>query len=156
LAIAARPRGGEWLEDELRNWRHAGVDTVVSLLDPDEEESLELQSENKLSQQNGISFRSFPIQDRGVPRPSEAVDLIQQLDSELSAGRNVVVHCRQGIGRSGLIASGLLVAKGLSPEDAKHRVTSARKVPIPETLLQMIWIDHDFPSAWNYARAPLR
>jgi len=37
LGIAARPRGGDWLIDELRSWRKAGVHVVVSLLTPDEE-----------------------------------------------------------------------------------------------------------------------
>jgi len=30
LAISGRPRGGEWLEDELRSWHQSGVDHVVS------------------------------------------------------------------------------------------------------------------------------
>lgn len=30
LALAPRPRGGDWLEDELACWRQEGVDEVVS------------------------------------------------------------------------------------------------------------------------------
>ena len=36
LAIVPRPRGGEWLEDEIRSWKQAGVNVVVSLLTNDE------------------------------------------------------------------------------------------------------------------------
>ena len=36
LAMAARPRGGEWLQDELEGWRLAGVHTILSLLTPEE------------------------------------------------------------------------------------------------------------------------
>jgi hypothetical protein len=36
LAIAARPRGGDWLEDELKGWSESGVKVVVSLLETDE------------------------------------------------------------------------------------------------------------------------
>ena len=36
LAISARARGGDWLEDEMRGWRRNGIDTVVSLLTPAE------------------------------------------------------------------------------------------------------------------------
>jgi len=32
LAIMPRPRGGDWLEDELRDCRRQGVVTLVSLL----------------------------------------------------------------------------------------------------------------------------
>jgi len=45
LAISARPRGGDWLEDEVKSWRRAGLDIIVSLLTPDEEEALDLQRE---------------------------------------------------------------------------------------------------------------
>lgn len=145
LAISARPRGGDWLEDELRGWSRDGIDTVVSLITPDEEESLDLEAEGKLCLDNGLSFRPFPIVDRSVPSQPEAMRLIQQLDAELTGGKNLVVHCRQGIGRSGLIAAGLLVARGVSPEDAMERASAARHVPIPETLPQRIWIMHDFP-----------
>ena len=31
-----RPRGGDWLEDEIQAWRRSGVGVVVSLLTPDE------------------------------------------------------------------------------------------------------------------------
>ena len=41
LAIAARPRGGDWLEDEIREWRDSGVDHVVSLLTPPEANDLD-------------------------------------------------------------------------------------------------------------------
>ena len=145
LAISARPRGGDWLEDELRGWSKDGIDTVVSLLTPDEEESLDLEAEGKLCLDNGLSFRPFPIVDRSVPSQSEAMRLIQQLDAELAGGKNLVVHCRQGIGRSGLIAAGLLVARGVSPEEAMERTSAARHVPIPETVEQRLWIMHDFP-----------
>src|SRR5215213_5189870 len=42
LAIVLRPRGGDWLDGETRVWRHAGVDVVVSLLEPSEETELDL------------------------------------------------------------------------------------------------------------------
>jgi protein-tyrosine phosphatase len=151
LAISARPRGGDWLEEELRGWSRDGIDDVVSLLTPDEEESLDLEAEGNLCRENGLSFRPFPIVDRSVPSRTEAMHLIQQLDADLAKGKNLVVHCRQGIGRSGLIAAGLLVARGVSPEEAMKRASAARHVPIPETVEQRLWIMHDFPSTLSAA-----
>jgi hypothetical protein len=40
LAMAARPRGGDWLQDELADWRRSGVNTVFSLLTEEEEHDL--------------------------------------------------------------------------------------------------------------------
>jgi hypothetical protein len=45
LAVAARPRGGDWLEDEARGWQVAGFDIVVSLLEKDEAGELGLDLE---------------------------------------------------------------------------------------------------------------
>ena len=36
LAIVPRPRGGEWLDDDVRALKEQGFDLVVSLLTPDE------------------------------------------------------------------------------------------------------------------------
>jgi len=141
LAISARPRGGDWLEDELKRWRRAGLDIVVSLLTPDEEEALDLQGEEQLCLDNGLDFRSFPIVDRGVPSPeAKGSTLIEQLDHDLTQGKNIVIHCRQGIGRSGMMAAGILVARGIKAEVALQRVGEARGVEVPETIGQRIWV----------------
>ena len=34
LAVMPRPRGGDWLEDEIRGLKRFGVDILVSLLTP--------------------------------------------------------------------------------------------------------------------------
>ena len=66
LALAARPRGGEWLEDEMEIWRRAGIDTVFSLLTPEEEQDLDLAKEAATVRALGMKFLSFPIPDRQV------------------------------------------------------------------------------------------
>src|SRR5439155_22267767 len=55
--------------------------------------------------------------------------VLDNIDHDLTAGRNVILHCRAGIGRSGLVASCLLVMKGVSPEEA------VKKVARPEAFL---------------------
>jgi protein-tyrosine phosphatase len=143
LAIAARPRGGDWLEDEIAAWLDAGVDTVVSLLTSDEEKELDLTNEAREVKRLGMKFISTPIPDRHAPHgESEVRASIETIDTDLSSGKNVVIHCRQGIGRSGLLAACLLITKGLSSGAAMDSVTAARGVPVPETDEQRRWIDH--------------
>lgn len=143
LAISARPRGGDWLEDEIRDWRDAGIEFVVSLLMPDEVSDLNLDREQTVCEANGLRFLSLPIVDRGVPSSeSNASKLIAQLDAELSRGVNINVHCRQGLGRAGMIASSLLIEKGVAPDQAIRRVSKTRGSPVPETSEQRDWIDH--------------
>jgi protein-tyrosine phosphatase len=143
LALAARPRGGDWLQDEISNWKRAGIGSVVSLLTPEEEMDLDLRDESRESNEQDLEFISFPIPDRQVPR-SEAklAAILDKISDALSAGKNVVVHCRQGVGRSGLVAACLLVKNGMSPGAAVEKVSAARGVAIPETIEQREWIDH--------------
>lgn len=67
LAIVPRPRGGEWLEDELRALKDAGIDTIVSLLTLDEAKELGVCDEAHAAAKHGLTFLSFPIPDLGVP-----------------------------------------------------------------------------------------
>jgi hypothetical protein len=53
------------------------------------------------------------------------IRVIREVVVELRAGRGVVVHCWGGIGRSGFIAAGVLVAFGRTPDGATHIVDQA-------------------------------
>ncbi len=141
LAISARPRGGDWLEDEISGWRRAGVDAVVSLLTPHENEDLQLAEEPRLARAHGIKFVSLPIEDRSVP-PSweDASRAVAKATEMLQEGKNVAVHCRQGIGRSGILAAALLIKSGSTPGDALTQISGARGLEVPETSEQMAWI----------------
>lgn len=142
LAIATRPRGGDWLDDEANAWRQADIDVIVSLLENEEADHLELLAERRVAEDHALRFISFPIPDRGVPASlQEAVSLIGGITGQLDAGKNVAVHCRQGIGRSGLIAAGVLIASGASPVEAMQIVSAARGIPVPETIEQRRWTE---------------
>jgi protein-tyrosine phosphatase len=141
LAIVARPRGGDWLDDEARGWRRVGLDVVVSLLEEDEAMQLGLEHEDLAAAANGVKLVSFPIPDRGVPASTaHGVALLKDIVRTLAEGRNVAIHCRQGIGRSGLIAAGALVSAGIDPDKAMQTVSEARGVSVPETAAQHRWV----------------
>jgi protein-tyrosine phosphatase len=130
------------LADEIAAWREAGVEMVVSLLEPDEAAQLVLEDEAAAATAGGIAFRPFPIPDRGVPASKEAVaTLANEILDALEAGRSVAVHCRQGIGRSGLVAGGVLVAMGKDPDAALKAVGAARGLEVPETKEQRHWLE---------------
>jgi hypothetical protein len=67
LAIMPRPRGGEWLADEVSGWKRLGIDVVISLLHRYEADELDISDEESLCRDHEIYFRSFPIRDRGTP-----------------------------------------------------------------------------------------
>jgi len=100
LAVSTRPRGGDWLEDEVLGWVRAGIDVVVSLLTPGEEGELELSNEGRLALVHGIQFVSFPVVDRGIPSSlPDTVTMLGDLRNELQAGKNVaVIAARESAG----------------------------------------------------------
>jgi protein-tyrosine phosphatase len=141
LAIVSRPRGGDWLGDEVASWRRSGIHVAVSLLEDGESAQLQLAQEAEVARVNGIDFISFPIPDRGVPDSAPLVlPLLKKVVGALERGKNVAVHCRQGVGRSGMIAAGVLVSSGAGAEEAIDAVTKARGVPVPETPAQLEWL----------------
>ena len=93
LAISPRPRGDDWLEDEMRDWRRAGIDVVLSLLTPGEEESLNLEKEAVEVRNHKMSFLSLPIPDRQVPAsPTELAAVLDKVNASLSSGKGVLIH----------------------------------------------------------------
>ncbi len=141
LAIIPRPRGGDWLEDEVRLLKEEGFETVVSMLTREETEELGLNEEAKVVRSFGLQFHNYSIPDLGVPGSREsASEFLKTLHKDLLAGRKIAVHCRGSIGRSGLVASSLLVLSGIDPADAFRQVSTARGFSAPETAEQRDWV----------------
>ena len=141
LAILARPRGADWLEDEVEAWKEIGIDTVVSLLTQSEAVELSLTKESDLVRRSGLTFINFPIADYSVPQSQGATrQLVDELRDQLSQGNKVGIHCRQGIGRSSLVAACILVTLGENSGDAFSQIESARGVSVPDTIEQKKWV----------------
>jgi protein-tyrosine phosphatase len=140
LGIIRRPRGGEWLVDEVRSWLASGLDLVVSLLTPDEVMELHLGGEAKLARENGLEFHAFPIPNCGVPEVgAEWNQLMSRLAAALERGSNVAVHCHQGLGRSALVVLSLLVCAGQEPDEALRQVEAACHGRVLDTTEQRKW-----------------
>ena len=114
---------------------------MVSLLTGSENDELGLVQEGQFTKDLGLDFVSFPIDDYSVPKSEESVlQLTTKLHQTLSEGKCVGIHCRQSIGRSGLIAACLLVLAGEAPEDAFDHVSAARSARVPDTAEQREWV----------------
>jgi predicted protein tyrosine phosphatase len=149
LAIMPRPRAGDWLEDEIASWHRTDIRTVVSLLEPYEVDELGLKDEARLCASNGIEFVSFPIPDRGVPTSYGALNqLVLPLVPKVKGGQMVAVHCRAGIGRSAVVAAGILLRTGIPFSQVFPALSRARGVAVPDTDAQAEWVQ-------AYARSAL-
>jgi protein-tyrosine phosphatase len=141
LAIISRPRGGDWIDDEVRVLKDEGLNAVVSLLTEEEQGEFELFREKEAAEKQGLQFFSLPINDLGVPSSlEETLRILSQLERLLVARRNVGIHCRQSIGRSGMMAACLLVMAGSGAQEALESVSNDRGLPVPETREQSEWV----------------
>jgi protein-tyrosine phosphatase len=142
LAITPRPRGYDWLVDDIRLLKRAGADVLVSALTPYETEDMGLLEESQCCQNYGLEFFSFPIEDRSVPASfSEFDGLLNSLTDRIRKGKAVGVHCRAGIGRSSLIVASALIRDGLSVDSAFRAIQDARGCSVPDTAEQRQWVE---------------
>jgi protein-tyrosine phosphatase len=141
LAIVARPRGDERLEEDLTSLQRGRIEVLVSLLTPDEAIGLGLASEGKLAENLGLEFISHPIPDRTIPTDAESFHLLTaRLVEAVGTGKHVGVHCRGCIGRSTVTTAAVLIELGVRPAEALALIEQARGCPVPDTVDQLNWI----------------
>lgn len=76
-----------------------------------------------------IEWHHLPIGDFGTPEPEQEADweeLSAELHDILDQGGTVAIHCRAGLGRTGMIALRLMVERGEEPQAALKRLRAAR------------------------------
>jgi len=145
LAVMAKPVSGEWIEDEFQAIADEGIFQIVSLLEPHEAYDIGLQEEEKYAKKYQMEFLSYPIQDRGVPESlTEYKKLTKNLYHEIAGGKNTVIHCRAGIGRTGVVAAGVLLHCGFEPKEAFEYISAKRNVQVPDTEEQVNWVISNF------------
>ncbi len=140
LAIVARPRGHDWLADEIEGLVRVGIDTLVSMLTPEEATELGLMEEERLCAKHGIRFFNFPIPDRSVPNGNDIRVVADSLAEEVKLGKAIGVHCRAGIGRSSMMAALVLTRLGWSPQAAFQAISESRGCKVPDTPEQEQWV----------------
>ncbi|PID44002.1 MAG: protein tyrosine phosphatase [Gammaproteobacteria bacterium] len=140
LSVMAMPATGKHIENEFFGLKRLGVSKVVCLLEWPEQCDLGLGAEQEYCEKYGLEYESFPIPDMGLPDTGPANRLLDQLANEIANGKHVVIHCRAGIGRTGMMAGGILVKTGMSPADALKLISLARGVQVPDTGEQVQWL----------------
>jgi len=88
-----------------------------------------------------IDWVHFPVPDFGGPAEKESCfwpELAQRLHRILDRGDAVLLHCRGGRGRSGMIALRLMIERGEDPDKALSRLREKRPGAV-ETDEQRQW-----------------
>jgi protein-tyrosine phosphatase len=123
---------GAWARDlatdseAIATW---GARLVLSLVESLELRQLKVPGLGAEVERQGMEWRHLPIADYSVPgkRFEEAwLREGRHIRQVLRAGGDVLVHCKGGLGRAGMIAARLLVELGMPPDDAIAAVRRAR------------------------------
>jgi protein-tyrosine phosphatase len=113
--------------DVIAAW---GARLVLTLVEPAELVALKVPNLGREVQRRSIEWCHLPIADYSVP--TEAFERQWQTDGQrirmlLRGGADVLVHCKGGLGRAGMIAARLLVELGMAPDEAVREVRRVRK-----------------------------
>ncbi|WP_298373028.1 dual specificity protein phosphatase family protein [Azospirillum sp.] len=126
------PVTGGWNRDifmDVETIRAWGARSVLCLLERDEMRRLGVLDLGDMVRCSGMEFHSAPINDMHAPGPAfESVweGCGKVVRNHLSSGQRVVIHCRAGQGRSGMIAARLLVELGMAADEAIAAIQYAR------------------------------
>lgn len=123
------PAADRQLERDVATLARWGAGAVVTLLDSLELARLRLQTLPALLAAQRIAWHHLPLDPRQIPNPSFEQGwrtLSAPLAAMVRDGGRLVVHCRDGRARAGMVAALLLVELGSAPQDAINRVRAAR------------------------------
>jgi ADP-ribosyl-[dinitrogen reductase] hydrolase len=112
--------------DAVRDW---GAAAVVTLVEQKELALLRVEHLGEEVPRRGMLWFHLPIVDVSTPddgfeRQWEIAG--HELRMLLRSGRDVLIHCRGGLGRAGTIGARLLIELGMEPEVAIRRVRAVR------------------------------
>ncbi len=149
---------GRWrrdLEPDLLRLRDVYCASVlVSMVQPHELQELDIESLYDRAGEVGLKVIRFPVADGSVPQSVEtAAVVVRQILRHVEDGRNVVLHCRGGLGRTGLVAACCLVALGQTAPAAMRIVRAARPRTI-ETSIQEAFVkrfERERALTWTHA-----
>lgn len=135
---------GHWQRDLDRDLQAVaawGANAVVNLMEDHEMHALGV-ADTRARMPAGIEYIRLPIPDMGIPDvrwEREWRETGAALRSTLLRGGRVFVHCKGGLGRTGVVAARLLVEFGVAPAQAVSLVRQARPGTI-ETAQQVDYV----------------
>jgi ADP-ribosyl-[dinitrogen reductase] hydrolase len=124
--------GAPWardLESDLKALRGWGANLIITLMERREFALLGVPDIDTRVAAHGMDWTHLPIPDQGVPQaafdalwPTVRADIRARLDT----GGSVILHCRGGLGRTGLVAALVLIATGIEANEAVRVVRNLR------------------------------
>jgi protein-tyrosine phosphatase/truncated hemoglobin YjbI len=109
LAGSGQPGLLDSVEADLAFLRAEGVELIVTLT---ERQAIAPESAPQLR------WLHFPIDDMRTPTPRACLEVCSAIVSSIEGGARVLVHCKAGLGRTGMVAACVLVTMGRTAAEA--------------------------------------
>ena len=131
---------GDFLADveKIFNWNPT---TILSLTPKKEMEDLGASDFVSMIAKERIRWVHFPIKDFSIVDQQQEVlweKISKNINLQINNGNRILVHCRGGCGRTGMIVLRFMIEFGEDPEKALERLRVIRPCAI-ETLAQENW-----------------
>jgi protein-tyrosine phosphatase len=128
-AAPAHANAADRLASDLDQVAARGICSLVSLIDAQERGKIGVPDLPQRARDAGLAWREWPIVDFSVPdagRSAEFEALLDDLSQILDDGQSLAIHCRAGLGRSGLVAASLLARRGVTPASSIETIRLCR------------------------------
>ena len=129
----------------LEGIRKLDISHLASLIEPHEIPITNLHELGLMCGQKSIELHELPMPDRQPPNSLIPVfNLSAFLLSKLQSGQSVGIHCKSGIGRSGIVAAVIMGQLGYSYSEVIKRIALGRHQPAPNTPIQLDWLQENW------------
>ena len=110
---------GEYDENDIFTIQKLGINCVIDM----RSESL---FDESLFESIGIKYFNIPVDNYFAPELEQIDTAIEYIKSHITTDNNILIHCKEGVGRSSLIIIAYLITTGLDLFESMEIVKSNR------------------------------
>lgn len=109
-------------QDDIDVVKASGIEAILNLC-------AECYDLHEIESAQGFDVHWLPIADEEAPELDDAQKATDWLNSKITAGKKVLIHCRFGIGRTGTMVMAWLIGQGYTADQAQELLSHTPSRP---------------------------